>query len=137
MAPNMVTRQASLDAVDARLDPKPPVLIVFLDVDGVLHPFRYAPRNTHDLCSLDPNVLCCKDILEQAVREIESNGVEVRIVLTTAWRIYFTPLWLGLLLDPFLGSRLIGVTPDLDEHRRDLEIIQFQERRSLCGAASI
>ncbi|MCX7168905.1 MAG: HAD domain-containing protein [Proteobacteria bacterium] len=92
-------------------------LTLLLDFDGVLHPPDAGPR-ADDLRVippvLDPRVFCQVPVLEQAVQEVEANGIRVSIHLTTSWR---TVLPLGACrsyLGNYLSERTTHVVPRLD-----------------------
>lgn len=94
-------------------------MILFLDLDGVLR------RETSPLYVLDED---CRDALECAVRELP----DLRIVITSAWRIEFTLDEIRSRFSLDVASRIVGATPvsafptDFSRHREVLEYLGRQ-----------
>ena len=82
--------------------------ILFLDFDGVLHPAG-ARRNTGDLERLP--------LLENLLRE--PAHAAVRIVISSTWREAYSLERLRALFSADIQSRVVGVTPVLDEYDSD------------------
>lgn len=76
--------------------------VVFLDIDGVLHPVP--PEGVAWAGSVD--LFCWLDILSKLLAPYE----DVFVVVHSTWRYSYTPQALGRILD-VLGSRYLGVTP--------------------------
>ena len=76
-------------------------MILFLDIDGVLHPSSGSA----------PFVPSCVSILETLI----SQFPEIEIVIASSWREEKTIPELQALLGPAVGPRVIGVTPIIDE----------------------
>lgn len=91
-------------------------MILFLDFDGVLHPFDY----THD-------ALCRLPLLEAWLRTWP--GVDV--VISSSWRSAFALRELVEILGPQVGSRVVGCTPVLP--RSTLRRFVLAEREQEIG----
>ena len=76
-------------------------MILFLDIDGVLHPTSGSK----------PFVPACLSVLEALV----SDFPDIEIVITSSWREEKSLSELKALLGTKLGSRVIGATPVIDE----------------------
>lgn len=76
-------------------------MILFLDFDGVLHPVSGSPPFHPD----------CMAVLSSSLSEYP----DIRIVVTSSWREEKPLSELKSLLGNNLGSRVIGVTPVIDE----------------------
>ena len=76
-------------------------MILFLDIDGVLHPTSGSK----------PFVPACLSVLESLV----SDFPDMEIVITSSWREEKPLSELKALLGAQLGSRVIGATPIIDE----------------------
>ena len=76
-------------------------MILFLDIDGVLHPTSGSK----------PFVPACLSVLESLV----SDFPDMEIVITSSWREEKPLSELKALLGAQLGSRVIGTTPVIDE----------------------
>ena len=76
-------------------------MILFLDIDGVLHPSSGSP----------PFVPDCIAVLESLL----SDFPDIDIVITSSWREEKSLAELKALLGTQIGSRVIGVTPVIDE----------------------
>lgn len=97
-------------------------MILFLDLDGVLR------RETSPLYVLDDD---CRDALECAVRDLP----DVRIVITSAWRIEFSLDEIRSRFSLDVASRIVGATPVSafpTEFSRHLEVLEYLGRH---GAA--
>ena len=75
-------------------------MIVFLDFDGVTHPVSGSTPFRPD----------CLEALSCATSELNTH-----IVITSSWRLEYNLDELKLLLGDELGSRVIDVTPELDQ----------------------
>lgn len=73
-------------------------MILFLDVDGVLHPA---------ICANDAELLCHRPLLEAVLQEVQ----HVEIVISSTWRESRTLAQLQALFSPGIGARIVGVTP--------------------------
>lgn len=73
-------------------------MILFLDVDGVLHPA---------VCAVDAELLCRRPLLETVLRECP----QVEIVVSSTWRENRTLAELQAIFSPDVGARIVGVTP--------------------------
>lgn len=88
-------------------------MILFLDIDGTLH-----PMNRQD------GVLSCLPMLEDVLRQ--HPGVD--IVISSAWRTDHSLAQLRALFSPDISPRVIGITPDrraqygVEKHQRQLEV---------------
>ena len=91
-------------------------MILFLDFDGVLHPFDY----THDS-------LCRLALLESWLRTWP--GVDV--VISSSWRSAFALSELVEILGPQVGARVVGCTPVLP--RSTLRRFVLAEREQEIG----
>lgn len=76
-------------------------MILFLDIDGVLHPSSGST----------PFVPACVTVLETLL----SDFPDLEIVITSSWREEKSLPELKALLGTSVGSRVIGVTPVIDE----------------------
>lgn len=89
------------------------MLFLFLDFDGVLHPV-----------SAGENQLFCNvPLLLQAMK----NPSDIKIVVSSNWRLRHSMSGLRLLLGEELGTHVVGATPTLSgyqfwPYRRQLEI---------------
>lgn len=105
-------------------------MILFLDIDGVLHPFF--PRE--DLPDAENQHFSYLPRFAMLLRDYPS----VRLVISSDWRKHHT---LGELRDLFgdLGSRLIGTTPALEKSgldwtgHRQREAMAYLEAEGLAG----
>lgn len=90
--------------------------ILFLDFDGVLHPFP-AP--------IDPACLFCfLPGFEDTLRDLP----HLEIVISSSWREGHQLDELRKLFSPDVGERIIGVTPQIDVHRlEDLRAVRQRE----------
>lgn len=75
-------------------------MIIFLDIDGVLHPLLAEP----------PDHLSCMPRLAGVLRDYPS----VRVVISSTWRLTRSFDQLQDLFPPDLRERVIGVTPQSD-----------------------
>jgi hypothetical protein len=88
-------------------------MILFLDIDGTLHPL-----NRRD------GTLSCLPRLEGVLR----NHPTVQIVISSAWRTDHTVDALRALFSPDISERVVGATPErrtthgIEPHQRELEI---------------
>ena len=76
-------------------------MILFLDIDGVLHPSSGST----------PFVPACVSVLETLL----SDCPDIEIVITSSWREEKSLPELKALLGTQIGSRVIGITPVIDE----------------------
>ena len=76
-------------------------MILFLDIDGVLHPSSGST----------PFVPACVAVLESLL----SGFPDIEIVITSSWREDKSLPELKALLGRQIGSRVIGITPVIDE----------------------
>ena len=75
-------------------------LVLFLDIDGVLHP---------DPC-FQEKAFCSLPIVEAVLVDYPM----VEIVVSSSWKKYHTVTELREFLGPLIGPRILGVTPDLE-----------------------
>ncbi|HYD61693.1 MAG TPA: HAD domain-containing protein [Noviherbaspirillum sp.] len=73
-------------------------MILFLDIDGVLHPA---------ICHRETDLLCHRLLLEDVLRACP----HVDIVISSTWRESRTLAQLQALFSPDIGARIVGVTP--------------------------
>lgn len=88
-------------------------MIVFLDIDGVLHP---------DPCYDRDLLLSCLPRFESVIREFP--GVE--IVISSTWREKRSLTELSDLFSPDIAQRIIGVTPSWKDHQGIFNRIGYQ-----------
>lgn len=87
--------------------------VLFLDIDGTLHPIN---RSKGVLSSL------------QTFEEVVRRSPAVEIVISSSWRTDHTLAELQSLFSPDIADRIIGVTPDrrtefgVEPHQRQREI---------------
>lgn len=102
-------------------------MILFLDFDGVLHPF-YRRSDLPD----DENLpLAYLPRFESVLRDFP----EVRVVVSSDWRHHHTLDELRLFFSPELRSQIIGVTPRLDKGAGDWT--GYRQREALAYLNSI
>lgn len=83
-------------------------MLIFLDFDGVLHPFFPLADNTdakNQLFSSVPD-------FERAIRE---SPVPVEIVISSTWRNRENLFQLRSHFSPFVGEKIIGFTPNVSK----------------------
>lgn len=106
-----------------------PALNLMLDFDGVAHPFFPCAPNVHDFLSdppdLHPDVFCRVPLIEDAIRQVEEEGITVRIHLTTSWRKVMSLGKLRTYIGDVLANRTVGATPVLDDNNRAMEVGQY------------
>ena len=93
-------------------------MLIFLDFDGVLHP-----------CGKDVPHFCYKPLFEDTLRKC----VNVSVVVTSTWRLAYSMKELKVFFSEDIGSRIIGVTPILDDdapYSRYREISQYLEDKN-------
>jgi hypothetical protein len=83
-------------------------VILFLDFDGVTHPFFPRP----DLTDQENALFSCLPAIEDALRA----HPHVRVVISSSWRMTKTPDELRTLFSPDLQARVIGQNPLLPDH---------------------
>lgn len=121
--------------------------LLFVDFDGVLHPYDVAP--TQDDClsgKYSEHVFCNAGRLEKALSSFPNLG----IVATTGWRLPFLDCRTGLIdeaqflrtiapfVPEFLKEKMVGVTPFISAvHARYREICQFAEALGLMDMPRI
>lgn len=89
-------------------------MLLFLDVDGVLHPLNR-----------EMGVFSCLPVLEATLREFN----DVEIVISSSWRLEYSVMELRSFFPADIALRIIDVTPDrgikmdsIEPYRRELEI---------------
>jgi hypothetical protein len=82
--------------------------ILFLDFDGVLHPVGAGAEK-----------FSCLPLLEGYLRE--GAAQDVRIVVTSTWRLAYRLDSLRGFFSPDIAPRIIGCVPELDEYDTDFE----------------
>jgi len=100
-------------------------MLVFLDFDGVLHPFF--PRQ--DRSDEENQLFSYLPRLEQALRDFP----HLRIVIASSWR---TNRSWDELIKPFapdIAMRIIGITPVLkyQQHSRFKEVLHYLEQNNM------
>ena len=80
-------------------------MIIFLDFDGVLHPFFPLPDNTDE-----QNAHFC-DV--PALAGVLARHPDVKVVVTSSWRNKYDIPELKKLLGPVVGARVVGKTPSV------------------------
>lgn len=91
----------------------PPVTLLFLDIDGVLHPVDRAG-----------GVFSCKPLFEETMQEFP----HIEIVVSSSWRIDHTLDQLRGFFSPDIGQRIIGVTPDFNIPGFDLDYRYLRQK---------
>ncbi|MDB5807634.1 MAG: uncharacterized protein JWN73_4956 [Betaproteobacteria bacterium] len=81
-------------------------VILFLDFDGVLHPVGGVPERQR---------MGKLPLLEALLREPGLEGVG--IVISSTWRVIHTAAQLRSLFAPDMRERVLGCTPQLEQHR--------------------
>ena len=102
--------------------------ILFLDFDGVLHPFF--PRD--DRSDEENQLFSYLPRLERVLREFS----DLRVVITSSWRTNRS--WDDLIkpFAPDIAIRIIGATPSLNhqDHSRFKEVLHYLDQNNLHGA---
>ena len=91
-------------------------MLIFLDFDGVLHPF---PCEEHQL-------FCQLPVVEKFFNQPEYAAIE--IVISSTWRERYSLAQLKAFFSPNFASRIMGVTPVLKSHlrgEREREILMW------------
>lgn len=88
-------------------------MLLFIDIDGVLHP---VPPHNHEV-----GVLCHMDRFESIMRDFPG----CRIVISSSWREQFDLDTLRDFFSPDIAARIIGVTPVIDE------LVRFLRQREI------
>ncbi|WP_459190559.1 HAD domain-containing protein [Ralstonia pseudosolanacearum] len=96
---------------------------LFVDFDGVLHPFGELVFDEQFRYSGNPRLFCWAPILDQLLRP----HPEVRVIVSSDWRRYFDDDNLIKLLGP-LGVRFIGVVQSYQASRAEEILIEVQRR---------
>ena len=102
----------------------PPIL--FLDFDGVLHPFGEAAVDENYRLLPNPRLFCWRSILEDLLAPYPA----VKIIVSSDWRRLFDQASLSVLLGEQLAERLVGVV-EVDKESRAEEILAEAARREL------
>ena len=95
-------------------------MLVFLDFDGVLHPYP---------CS-DPEYFCWMDNLESVLHTFPNTEV----IISSSWREHYDFSALQQLFPKSIQKQIIGVTPVItessyDEGGRELEIVLWLQQQ--------
>lgn len=100
--------------------------VLFVDFDGVLHPFGEPAFDEDFRLVHNPRLFCWRSILENILLPHQS----VRIIVSSDWRRLFDDENLVRLLGPHLGPRFIGVVESYRTARSE-EIYAEALRREL------
>lgn len=90
-----------------------PVTLLFLDIDGVLHPVDRAA-----------GVFSSKPLFEEAMREFP----HIEIVISSSWRVDHTLDQLRGFFSSDIANRIIGVTPDFNIPGFDLDYRYLRQK---------
>lgn len=97
-------------SADTNVQNKESVFLIFLDIDGVLHPNQNGSL-----------------VKEPLLQGIVSKGVPLRYVLSSSWRLTNSLETLKQDL-PTIADSLIGVTPEIRHGYRDEEIAAYLKK---------
>lgn len=106
-------------------------MLIFLDFDGVMHPFGLDEHS--------PDLFCCSPILENLLAEFPA----VDVVVSTSWRKVFSLEEICCRLPSGIASRIVGETPErvgienlpdvLWAHPREAECWTWMRRNRRSG----
>ncbi len=102
-------------------------ITLFVDFDGVLHPYGIAALDENFKLIANPTLFCWRPVLE----DLLAPHPDVRIIVSSDWRRLFSDEALVTLLGPDLGQRFVGVVDRYNESRAT-EILAEVAHRRLC-----
>ena len=100
-------------------------IALFVDFDGVLHPFGIEALDENFELIANPTLFCWRPVLE----ELLAPHPEVRIIVSSDWRRLFTDSVLVTLLGRDLGQRFFGVVNRYNESRAAEILAEVTQRR--------